>query len=99
MADLQVEFCGIKFKNPIVVASAETGNSLENIKECIDHGAGGVIIKTVGDMPVMQTLTNNSKYAILNDRGQPIKGKVNRSFSFTAVQVMPKSITRIGFLF
>ncbi|MDP7611456.1 MAG: 4Fe-4S binding protein [Nitrospinaceae bacterium] len=82
MADLQVEFCGIEFKNPIVVASAEPGNSLENIKTCIDHGAGGVIIKTVGDIPAMQTLTDNSKYAILNDRGKFIKGKITRSFFF-----------------
>ncbi len=82
MANLKTEFCGLEFKNPIVVASAEPGNSLENIKECIDNGAGGVIIKTVGDIPAMQTLTNNSKYAILNDRGELIKGKVNRNFFF-----------------
>ena len=47
MANLKTEFCGLEFKNPIVVASAETGNSLDNIKKCIDYGAGGVIIKTV----------------------------------------------------
>ncbi len=82
MANLRTEFCGLEFKNPIVVASAEPGNSLENIKKCIDHGAGGVIIKTVGDIPAMQTLTEHSKYAILNDRGELIRGKVNRSFFF-----------------
>ncbi len=82
MANLKTEFCGIEFKNPIVVASAEPGNSVENIKKCIDHGAGGVIIKTVGDMPSMQTLTENSKYAILNDKGELIRGKVPRSFFF-----------------
>jgi dihydroorotate dehydrogenase len=82
MANLKTEFCGLEFKNPIVVASAETGNSLDNIKKCIDYGAGGVIIKTVGDIPEMQTLTNNSKYAILNDQGELIRGKVNRSFFF-----------------
>jgi len=31
MANLRTEFCGLEFKNPIVVASAEPGNSLENI--------------------------------------------------------------------
>ena len=82
MANLKTKFCGLEFKNPIVVASAETGNSLDNIKKCIDYGAGGVIIKTVGDIPEMQTLTNNSKYAILNDQGESIQGKVNRSFFF-----------------
>jgi hypothetical protein len=36
----------------------------------------------VGDIPGMQALTNNSKYAILNDQGELIRGKVNRSFFF-----------------
>jgi len=82
MANLRTEFCGLEFKNPIVVASAEPGNSLDNIKQCIDYGAGGLIIKTVGDIPGMQTLTNNSKYAILNDKGELIRGKVPHSFFF-----------------
>ncbi len=82
MANLRTEFCGLEFKNPIVVASAETGNSLGNIKKCIDYGAGGVIIKTVGDIPGMQTLTENSKYAILNENGAMVRGKINRSFFF-----------------
>ena len=82
MANLRTEFCGLEFKNPIVVASAEPGNSLDNIKKCIDYGAGGVIIKTLGDIPAMQTLTDNSKYAILNERGEMVRGKINRSFFF-----------------
>jgi hypothetical protein len=82
MADLNTEFCGLNFKNPIVVASAEPGNSVDNMKKCIDYGAGGIIVKTIGDIPGMQTLTQHSKYAILNDRGEPIQGKVNRNFFF-----------------
>jgi len=82
MADLNTQFCGLHFKNPIVVASAEPGNSVDNMKKCVDYGAGGIIIKTIGDIPGMQTLTNHSKYAILNDKGEPIRGKINRNFFF-----------------
>lgn len=82
MADLKTQFCGLDFKNPIVVASAETGNSVDNMKKCIDHNAGGIIIKTIGDIAGMQTLTRHSKYAILNDKGQPAQGKINRNFFF-----------------
>jgi dihydroorotate dehydrogenase (fumarate)/dihydropyrimidine dehydrogenase (NAD+) subunit PreA len=82
MADTTVEFSGLKFKNPIVVASIEPANSADNIKKCIDYGAAGVITKTIGDLPGMATLTKHSKYAILNDRGQMIRGKVPRSFVF-----------------
>ncbi len=82
MADLKTKFCGLDFKNPIVVASAEPSNSVENMKKCIDHGAGGIITKTIGDIPGMQTLTKNSKYAILDDKGKIIDKRVPRSFFF-----------------
>lgn len=82
MADLSVEFCGIKFKNPILVASAEPSNSVENIKKCVDNGASGIIVKTIGDIPAFRQLTKNSKYCILNDKTRPIEGKVPRTFTF-----------------
>ena len=82
MANLEVEFCGLKFKNPVVVASLETTNSPEVIRECVDAGAGGMIIKTLTDIEDMARLTENSKYAILNEKNQLIKGKVNKNFIF-----------------
>jgi dihydroorotate dehydrogenase (fumarate)/dihydropyrimidine dehydrogenase (NAD+) subunit PreA len=82
MANLEVEFCGLKFKNPVVVASIETTNSPEVIRECVDAGAGGMIIKTLTDIEDMARLTQNSKYAILNEKNELIKGKVNKNFVF-----------------
>jgi len=82
MADLSTEFCGLNFKNPVVVASIEPTNSVDNMKKCIDYGAGGIITKTIGDIEGMQTLTKNSKYAILNDKGKPVAGKIPRNFFF-----------------
>lgn len=82
MADLSVDFCGIKFKNPVVIASIETTNSPEVIRECVDAGAGGMIIKTLTDIEDMARLTQNSKYAILNEKNETIQGKVNKNFVF-----------------
>ena len=82
MADMAVEFCGVPFKNPVVVASLETTNSPDLMKQCFDYGAAGAIVKTLTDMEDMARLTQNSKYAILNDRGDIIKGKVPRDFVF-----------------
>ena len=82
MADLSLDFCGIKFKNPVVIASIETTNSPEVIRECVDAGAGGMIIKTLTDIEDMARLTQNSKYAILNEKNETIKGKVNKNFIF-----------------
>ena len=72
MANLALEFCGVKFKNPVVIASIETTNSPEVIRECVDAGAGGMIIKTLTDIEDMARLTQNSKYAILNEKNEPV---------------------------
>lgn len=82
MADLSLDFCGIKFKSPVIIASIETTNSPEVIRECVDAGAAGMIIKTLTDIEDMARLTQNSKYAILNEKNELIKGKVNKNFVF-----------------
>lgn len=82
MADLSVEFCGLSFKNPVVVSSIEPTNSVDRLKKCIDAGAAGAVVKTLSDMPTMVELTRHSKYAILNEDGQIIRGKVPRNFVF-----------------
>ncbi|MBU6271185.1 MAG: tRNA-dihydrouridine synthase [Betaproteobacteria bacterium] len=82
MADLKLDFCGVKFKHPIIIASLETTNSPEVIRECVDAGAAGMIVKTLTDIEDMARLTENSKYAILNEKNELIKGKVNKNFIF-----------------
>jgi dihydroorotate dehydrogenase (fumarate)/dihydropyrimidine dehydrogenase (NAD+) subunit PreA len=82
MADMKLDFCGIPFKNPVVIASLETTNSPDLMKQAFDFGASGAIIKTLTDIDDMAVLTMNSKYAIMNDRGDIIKGKVPRDFKF-----------------
>ena len=47
MADLSVEIAGVKFKNPIVVASATPTMDAARMKHGIDGGAGAVIAKSL----------------------------------------------------
>lgn len=82
MANTELEFCGLKFKNPTVIASLETTNSPDLIKQCFDGGAAGAIVKTLTDIEDMARLTQNSKYFVMNDKGQVIHGKVPRDFVF-----------------
>ena len=42
MADLRTEFCGVKFKNPVLAASAEPTLCAENMKRVIETGAGEI---------------------------------------------------------
>ncbi len=82
MANTEVEFAGLTFKNPMVVASIEPTNSPDLIKQCFDAGAAGAIVKTLTDIEDMAQLTQNSKYRIMNAKGEIIKGKPAKDFVF-----------------
>lgn len=81
MANMEVNFCGVSMKNPLVAASAEPTLNAHNMKKCIDAGVGGVIAKTMTDSPAMRELTTRSKWRFLNDRHEVCRGKVPRAFS------------------
>jgi dihydroorotate dehydrogenase (fumarate)/dihydropyrimidine dehydrogenase (NAD+) subunit PreA len=81
VADLTVDFCGVRFKNPVVAASAEPTLNANNMKKCIDAGAGGVITKTMTDSEAMRELTTRSKWRFLNERHEVCRGKVPRAFT------------------
>lgn len=47
MADLSVKFCGVKFENPIVLASGILGVTADSMAEVVRKGAGGVTSKSL----------------------------------------------------
>ena len=81
MANLEINFCGVKIKNPLVAASAEPTLNAANMKKCIDTGVGGVIAKTMTDSPAMRELTTRAKWRFLNESHEVCHGKVPRGFS------------------
>ena len=81
MANLAVNFCGVRFKNPVVAASAEPTLNANNMKRCIDVGAGGVISKTMTDSESMRELTTRAKWRFLNERHEVCREKVPRAFT------------------
>lgn len=81
MAKLGIDFCGVRLKNPLVAASAEPTLNANNMKKCIDAGAGGVIAKTMTDSPAMRELTTRAKWRFLNERHEVCHGKIPRAFS------------------
>src|SRR5215207_3668946 len=48
MADLSVDFCGIKSPNPFWLASAPPTNTGDQVMRAFDHGWGGAVWKTLG---------------------------------------------------
>jgi dihydroorotate dehydrogenase (fumarate)/dihydropyrimidine dehydrogenase (NAD+) subunit PreA len=71
----------VEIKNPVVASSAEPTLNANNMKRCIDAGAGGVIAKTMTDSDAMRELTTRSKWRFLNERHEVCQGKVPRAFS------------------
>ena len=49
MADLSVEFAGVKFKNPVLAASAEPTLDVNLMRRCIEAGAGGIVAKSMSN--------------------------------------------------
>ncbi|MCF7830575.1 dihydroorotate dehydrogenase [Candidatus Gracilibacteria bacterium] len=47
MANLAVEFCGVKFQNPLVLASGILGVTSKGLLRVIDLGAGGITTKSL----------------------------------------------------
>jgi dihydroorotate dehydrogenase (NAD+) catalytic subunit len=47
MANLSVEFCGVGFKNPTVLASGILGVTASSLRNVVANGAGGVTTKSI----------------------------------------------------
>lgn len=47
MIDLAVTFCGVKFKNPLVLASGILGITASSWRNVVKHGAGGITTKSL----------------------------------------------------
>lgn len=83
MADLSIDFCGVRFKNPVIAASSELTLNADNMKRCIDAGVGGLVAKTLTDSEAMRNQTKrNSKWRFLDERHRVSPGKLPREFSF-----------------
>ena len=48
MVDLEIDFSGLRFKNPIAAAAGPITSTPYTIQRCIEAGAGAVIVKSVG---------------------------------------------------
>lgn len=68
--DLHVDVCGIRHKNPIVVASATPSKDAKYMKTCVDAGCGAIIAKTYTPEPLLQKYVS-PRFTILHKKGWP----------------------------
>ncbi|EST10983.1 NAD-dependent dihydropyrimidine dehydrogenase subunit PreA [Sporolactobacillus laevolacticus] len=70
MANLQIDFAGIKSKNPFWLASGPPTNTGYQVQRAFEAGWGGAVWKTLGD-PVINV---TSRFSGLNYGGQRVAG-------------------------
>lgn len=68
--DISVNVCGIKHKNPIIIASATPSKDADYMKRCVDAGVGGIIAKTVSPEPLLQEYVS-PRFTVLHKKGWP----------------------------
>ncbi len=74
MASLEVEFCGLKVKNPFVVSSATPTKNSEYMKRSFESGAGAIVVKTLftdemGGEPMRHYV--RPRFTVLQKKGWP----------------------------
>jgi dihydroorotate dehydrogenase (NAD+) catalytic subunit len=62
MADLNTEFCGIKFSNPVFTAAGPTSATYDLLLKARDGGAGGLVTKTISVTPAHVPIPNISNF-------------------------------------
>lgn len=70
MSKLEVDVCGIKFKNPVVLASATPTKNAEYMRKAFAAGAGGVVAKSVTDLEAQQRYVR-PRFTVLHKKGYP----------------------------
>src|SRR5437867_5340962 len=70
MADLSIDFAGIKSPNPFWLASAPPANTGEQVMRAFEQGWGGAVWKTLGD-PIVDT---SSRFGSLDVGGEKMVG-------------------------
>ena len=75
MADLSVEYAGMKFKNPLIAASGPNTDDAYMIKAAAEAGFAGVVLKSMGHRGARETsmMKGVPRYKIVSrlDRSQP----------------------------
>lgn len=64
MADLSVEFAGLKFKNPVFASSGPITDTIATVEKCCKGGAGAVINKTVTVLDKLRVYPRPHDYSL-----------------------------------
>lgn len=67
---LNIEFCGLEFKNPVVAASATPTRNFEMMKKCVEAGVGGLVGKSASFQRIEQLHPSPCFYVMYPDQAR-----------------------------
>lgn len=76
MANLAVDYCGVTYRNPLILASSAPGWNGEGLRRAAIAGAGGVIPKTIGPQQDWASHPRNGRFWLHKVDGKPV-GQIN----------------------
>ena len=62
--DLSVNFCGLRFKNPVLTASCELAENRRGVRKSLESGVGGVVTKTITTVPYQRQRTTPARWML-----------------------------------
>lgn len=81
MAETSIKYCGLHFKNPVLMSSADHTWTLEQIKTAFKNNAAGVVTKSLSSAEEMREQFHLVEHAIINENREPCKGKIPPLFT------------------
>jgi len=66
MADLSMDFCGIRFENPFCLSSSPVSNHAEMCARAFDAGWGGIVYKTLGLEKSFKVIMPSPRLSVYN---------------------------------
>ncbi|WP_338846949.1 NAD-dependent dihydropyrimidine dehydrogenase subunit PreA [Massilia sp. W12] len=94
MADLSIEFCGIRSPNPFWLASAPPTDKAYNVERAFAAGWGGVVWKTLGEDP--PAVNVSSRYSALHGKNREVLGFNNiELITDRSLQINLQEITEV----
>lgn len=79
--NMAVDFCGVRFKNPLIAASTDYSRTQERFTELLNSGAGGIITKSVTDAKALQS-AGIARFDIRDMEQKPLQGAVPDMYTF-----------------
>ncbi len=61
--DLSTTYMGLKLKNPLLISSSKITGDLKTIKQCVLHGAGGIVLKSLFEEQIRAEAESTVKHS------------------------------------